>query len=126
MLTRIRKTLKAQAMFEYVMLMVFVLSAFLIFQKYIVRAMSGRWKEVGDAFSHGQSYDPNNTLECATFGAVPDSEDARFPASGVWYEVSCFDDNCVTSCYHEPTNAPACNACIVACSNTADGQRCNS
>lgn len=123
MLIRFRKSLKGQAVFEYIFLLTFIIIAFLIFQKYIVRAMSGRWKSVGDTFGHGQSYDPGNTVECATFGAV--TEDARFPASGVWYEVGCFNDNCVASCYYEPINAGGCRACIIACSVTAGGVICN-
>ncbi|MBU0468625.1 MAG: hypothetical protein KJ736_06115 [Candidatus Omnitrophica bacterium] len=115
MLTRNKKKLKAQAVFEYIMLIVFVLSAFLIFQKYIARAISGRWKQVGDSFSDGQSFDPETTLECATFGAVHDTEDARFPETEVWYRVDCFDANCMTPCYHDPIDAPQCKACIMAC-----------
>ena len=114
MLIRFKKSLKGQAVFEYMILLIFIITAFLIFQKYIVRAMSGRWKSVGDTFGHGQSYDPDNTIECATFGSVDMSEDPRFATGnpGVWYEVNCFDANCVGFCYHEPINAAACRTCI--------------
>jgi len=114
-LSKIRKTLKAQAVFEYMMLIVFVVSAFLVFQKYIVRAMSGRWRDVGDAFSYGQSYDPENTIECATFGAVAATEDPRFPDTEIWYNVDCFNANCMVPCFHDPIDAPQCRACIIAC-----------
>lgn len=122
MSTKIRKLLKGQALFEYVMLLIFVISAFLIFQKYIVRAMSGRWKSVGDTIGHGLLYDPTETLECATFGYV--TEDARFATGdpGVWYNVQCFEANCVDFCYHAPFDVAACNNCIA---NTCREPDCN-
>ncbi len=80
---------------EYTMLLVIILSALLVAQKYIVRAMAGRWKEVGDSFGVGRQYDPKKTIECVW------SEEQN-----TWYGAGCFKDmfnsaysSCRTACY---------------------------
>jgi hypothetical protein len=49
---------KASSTLEYMTLIAFILSALFVFQHYIVRAFSGRWKDVGDSFGQGKQYDP--------------------------------------------------------------------
>ena len=116
MLIKLRKNRKAQAVFEYMILIVFVLGAFLFFQKYIARAFSGRWKTVGDSLGGGQIFDPKKTVECATFGAAPD--DPRFPDEVVWYYVPCFEEHCTSLCYGDNAVAGDCLTCIkVTCKN---------
>lgn len=68
---------------EYLVVIIFILSAFLVFQKYIVRAISGRWKSIGDSWGHGRLYDPNKTTECKF--------DFRF--TNQWYSKACYDQN---------------------------------
>lgn len=103
MLKRFR-LFKGQATVEYVVVLMFVLGAFLIFQKYAVRGFSGRWKGVGDSFGGGQIYDPNLTTECAV--------DTRYPDD--WYDAKCFKQKCRSLCFGvNYTSAPAaCQACI--------------
>jgi hypothetical protein len=113
MLRRIRKK-RAQSLVEYIALITFILAAFLVFQKYIARAFSGRWKTVGDSIGQGRIYDPVKTTECAY--------DFQFTNS--WYNVTCFEQDC--DCFSvrhtEDTNVPTlCEQCITAC-NTS---RCN-
>ncbi len=51
---------KAASTVELAALIVFVLTAFLVFQRYIYRGIAGAWKTAGDAFGHGRQYDPRN------------------------------------------------------------------
>jgi len=51
---------KAVATLEYAAVIVFILTAFLVFQRYIYRGMAGGWKAAGDAFGHGRQYDPRD------------------------------------------------------------------
>ncbi len=102
---------KGQGTLEYVVVLMFVLGAFLIFQKYVVRGFSGRWKAVGDSFGEGQIYDPNLTVECAV--------DTRYPND--WYDTKCFKQNCQTLCFgvNYAADPAACQTCItVTCANT--------
>ncbi len=73
---------KAQSIIEFAFLIVLILSTFLIFQRYITRGISGRWKSVGDALGNGRQWDPKLTTECAF--------DADY-STGVWYNKTCFD-----------------------------------
>jgi len=74
---------RGQSAIEFAALMVFILAALLVFQKYIARGLAGRWKGVGDALGQGRIYDPNYTLECE-----------YHPTLEVWYDRTCYDDNC--------------------------------
>lgn len=49
---------RAGSTVEYMALIMFVLSAFFIFQHYIVRAFHGQWRKTGDSFGQGRQYDP--------------------------------------------------------------------
>ena len=79
-----RKKINNQAVsvIEYVLLIGVVITAILFTQKYIVRAIAGKWKQAGDTFSLGQQYDPKKTLECAWSGEP----------NNLWYSQKCFDD----------------------------------
>ena len=81
MTTKFIKNNKAAAVMEYAMLIMIILLTFLSFQKYVLRAVSGKWKTVGDSFGFGRQYDPVQTAECAF--------DERF--FNTWYDVRCFD-----------------------------------
>jgi len=59
MLKWIRKQ-KAVSTLEYAAVILFVLSAFLVFQRYIYRAIAGAWKAAGDSFGHGRQFDPRD------------------------------------------------------------------
>ncbi len=64
---------RGAAAIEYMGLVMFVLVAIFLFQVYIVRGLSGRWKTGGDSVSFGRQYDPRpfgatgeggGTLDC--------------------------------------------------------------
>ena len=73
---------RGQATIEFMALIVFVMGAFLFFQKYIAQGFNGRWVRTGDTMGSGRLYDPKKTLECAY------SEDYD-----TWYSVSCYEQN---------------------------------
>lgn len=110
MLKQINKY-KAQSTLEFMVLLFFILGAFLVFQKYIVRSISGRWKTVGDSFGYGRQFDPKKTRECAY--------DHRF--FNIWYNETCFDKNCdcltidVTCGTCEANYNAMCRDCIRSC-----------
>ncbi len=87
-------------MLEYTLLIIFFLGSILLFQKYIVRTLSGRWKGVGDSMGQGRLYDPNFTIECGW-------------RNGVWYDMACYRANC--DCKSVAANATTCEACIASC-----------
>ncbi len=97
---------RAQSTLEYVVLLIFVMGAFLVFQKYIVRGFSGRWKSVGDSWGNGRLYDPKKTVECAN--------DMFNDRENVWYNVPCFEAACVDSCLKVYVPA-TCTSCIDSC-----------
>ena len=100
-------------MLEFVALIMFLLAAYIVFQKYIVRGFSGRWKGVGDALGQGRIYDPNKTTECATnvfFRQKPGT-------AAMWYDRTCFDNNCKPACLEVTKEKNACLACLAGCEN---------
>ncbi len=102
-----RKRKYGQAVMEYLVLVIFLVSAFLVFQKYIVRAMSGRWKMVGDTWGHGRVWDPNKTEECLF--------DFRF--TNLWYSKTCYDTqdcDCESSMGIELIDVD-CQSCVEGC-----------
>lgn len=86
-----------QSAIEFAALVVFLLAAFLVFQKYIARGIYGRWKGVGDGIGQERIYDPNLTSEC------------EFHPEVGWYDRPCYeaardaDGNCFTpdDCYRK-------------------------
>ncbi len=101
------KNKKAQATFEYMILIVFVLGAFLVFQKYIVRGISGQWKKSADQLGKGKQYDAHLTDECAF--------DFAYNDPGIWYNYVCFDNTCDAECFEYGNTKAACAACIQGC-----------
>lgn len=95
---------QAQSLLEYMILVVLILGAFLVFQKYIARAFSGRWKTVGDALGQGRIYDPRKTTECIY----------DFQNTYVWYEADCFESS-GCDCLSVRANATTCRDCILDC-----------
>lgn len=53
------RTLKAQSLLEYSVVLVVIIAALLSMQVYIKRGMQGRWKEAVDQV--GEQYDPKTT-----------------------------------------------------------------
>lgn len=118
----LKRKKNGQALMEYVGLIMFVLFAFLVFQKYIVRAFVGRWKNTGDSFASGSVYDPDKTQTCIY--------DVRFEQG--WYDRTCFEDtpcDCTSSDVRCPLErchelyAYRCEQCIQQC--VADSPECN-
>jgi len=101
------KTKNGQSMIEFVALVMFILAAFIVFQRYIVRGFSGRWKSVGDSLGEGRLFDPRKTTECAY--------DAQYTDS--WYDRTCWEANCEEECLLTTQTAADCTACINSCQN---------
>ena len=95
---------KGQSILEYIVLIIFFLGAFLVFQKYIVRGISGRLKGVGDAFGQGRLYDPQKTTECVY----------DFQYTFRWYDATCFDQM-ACDCLSTQADTTTCQDCITGC-----------
>ena len=87
---------KASSAIEFMALMVFLMGAFVVFQKYILQAFWGQWKRTGDSFGHGRQYDPREfgdagmdggTLECMYVYDNP----ANALSAGEWVIQPCYD-----------------------------------
>ncbi len=112
MLKSFRKQ-KAQSTIEIAALIVFVLTAMVIFQKYMARGIYGRWKGVGDAIGFQRLYDPNLTIECGH---------DRWTGSGLWYNATCFDTVCgEASCVAATATNSDCFTCISATCRSSYG-----
>jgi len=90
---------------EYIALMIFIMSALVVFSDYIVRGFSGRLKSVGDIFGAERQYDPRpyglhgeggGTLRCV-----------YHRDTGEWLEADCYDAcmpnlaaGCISACSH--------------------------
>ena len=90
-----------QSVLEFTSLIVVILLTFLIFQKYVVRAFSGRWKGIGDSFGQGRVYDHEHTTECG-----------YYPPADVWFDRKCYDANCEDDCLHIGATEVACTNCV--------------
>lgn len=115
MLIAILGNKKATSTMEYVLLIIIILGALLLSQRYILRGFAGRWKAVGDSFGQGKQYDPTKTAEC-----VWSQNENK------WYGPDCFDQywnthfpslvyNCSTSCV-SGGNTSACGGGPTGCS----------
>lgn len=110
MILRGRKR-RGQSVIEFAALLMFILAVFLVFQKYIVRGFSGRWKGVGDALGEGRIYDPKKTIECAYSKFFAEKD-------GRWYDRACFERECEDACLksrERPGAAEACDTCLADC-----------
>ncbi len=69
---------------EYIVMMIFLLSAYYFFHVYLMRGIFAKWHGVGDSYAFGRQYDPKKTIEC------------RYdPQLDTWYDKVCFDTyNC--------------------------------
>ncbi len=106
---------RGQSLVELIALTMFILAAFLVFQKYIVRAFSGRWKAVGSSLGQGRIYDPKATTECASNVFFQDEP-------SIWYDQKCFEDYCVGECLKVTKGRIACRNCL---SNTCANSLCD-
>ena len=79
----LNKNSKGQAVIEFTVLILFVVFALVIMQKYAARSLAGRWKTVGDSFGSGRQYSYGKTLQC---DYDPDFD--------VWYNVVCYEEQC--------------------------------
>jgi len=93
---------RAGSTVEYMALVIFLLAALLVFQRYILRAFWGKWRAAGDTFGHGRQYDPRGfgiegsdggTLQCMF---VYDDPDDPANDNGVWVEQPCYDECILT------------------------------
>lgn len=135
---------RASTVIEYMVVIFFILAAFFIFQHYILRGLSGRWKSVGDVFGHGKQYDPRDfgedgkgggTFECYFDYTHCDPDqlppDCNDPESRdcdpkdcpdqeqkiyQWADKRCYDENC--DCFSATNNTDYianCLECIKDC-----------
>lgn len=133
-----KRTEYGQSLLEFVALVMFILAAFIIFQKYIVRGLSGRWKAVGDTFGEGRIYDPNKTVECATnvflfdgasignqcsYPGVCERDDCPHPFCD-WREDPPGPDECVETPYCYNSSPPCPEGCIGEVEGIWYDQRC--
>jgi len=95
-----------QSLIEFVALVMFLLATFLVFQKYLMRGFTGRWKTVGDSLGQERIYDPLDTTECA-FDQVHTQK---------WYNRACYDDKCEDDCLKALGTPAKCETCIKGCS----------
>lgn len=106
MLWIVRKK-QGQSTIEYIILLTLVVLALCVMQKYIGRAMYGRWKTTGDVIGFGMQYDPFLTFEC--------SFDYKY--SQEWYNSECYDkNNCYKDCFSIIHGGEElCEQCIGSC-----------
>lgn len=48
---------------EYAVLLAIIVAALVGMSVYLKRALSGKWRDVGDAFGYGRQYEPKITQE---------------------------------------------------------------
>ncbi len=105
------KRVRAEAVIEYMAMLVLVLAAFMVINKYALRAMMGRWKTVGDSFDVGRQFDPLITKR----GAYDSFYSQR------WYNQDCFEQsNC--TCAGVDSSPITCGNCICLCVGSYDAQ----
>jgi hypothetical protein len=108
MLIWLNKKRNGQSATEYVYFLLIISIVFFLFQKYLVRGVSGRLKSVGDSFGSGRIYDPNKTTECAF----------DFQYTNTWYDAKKFfgEGGCgVRDCLAQTASPSACGSCIQDC-----------
>ena len=88
------------------LLMAFIIGAFLVMQPIIIRGIQGRWKAAGDALGSSRLYDPDHTLDCRF--------DSQFNTER-WYNFDCFEQRC--DCYTMDATNVTCQTCIVHCAD---------
>ena len=107
---------RSAATIEFMALIVFLLAALLVFQKYILQGFWGQWKKAGDIFGQGRQYDPRpfgiggdegGTLECMYVYDDPSDPES----SGDWVLQPCYDE-----CMADSANSKA--DCVITCGQT--------
>ncbi|HBR15936.1 MAG TPA: hypothetical protein DD723_10450 [Candidatus Omnitrophica bacterium] len=110
MLKRKRQRI-GQSLLEYIIVIIFVSGAFVVFQTYIKRGLAGRWKAVGDSFGQGRRYDAYNkddsgkTIECRF----------DFAYNQGWYDADCYREDC--DCFTINRSDATCKDCIAFCAS---------
>ena len=64
MLKKLRLKGHGASTIEYTMMIVVLLAAIIVMQKYILRGFVGRWKATGDTYGFGRQFNPKKTTEC--------------------------------------------------------------
>ena len=99
------KTVGALAATEYILLIVIILVSLYVFRTYLVRGLSGKWKDTGDSFGVGRQFDPAQTTQCAF--------DTEF---NKWYDTVCFDNHRCNSgdrkCVNRVISTPPPKGCM--------------
>ena len=104
---RCRHHIRAFSITEYLVVIMIIMGAFFIFKDYLIRGLSGHWKNASDQFGYGRQYEPSDTVECA-FDSVWTHK---------WYDETCVENK---RC---PVGNPSCeqqavNQCLsAACNN---------
>jgi len=111
----IKKKKSAQATMEYLLLIIFVLTAFFVFRKYILRGFTGRWKTTGDSFAYGMYYDPKTSIDCKYW---------EFGGFGFWYNATCEREKCAEECFSGNYRPDECQACLLAPGNDCFNWEC--
>ncbi|HTZ11011.1 MAG TPA: hypothetical protein VMD04_01340, partial [Candidatus Margulisiibacteriota bacterium] len=68
---------------EYAFLIAVVVAALLGTSVYLKRAVSGRWRDLGETFGYGRQFEPGLTTETKTFVTTP--VDQKPPTNGKAY-----------------------------------------
>ncbi|MCA9400080.1 MAG: hypothetical protein KC713_00515 [Candidatus Omnitrophica bacterium] len=102
MLRNIRKHV-GQSAPEYMILVIFIMAGLILFQKYIMRSLAGRWKQAGDGLGAGRLYDPEHSRQCAY----------DYMYSNLWYDYRCYELTC--DCLSGLSNKTTCEDCIQVC-----------
>lgn len=90
-MSKILKLKKGASIIEYMIVILFIVSVFFVFQNYILRGFSGRWRAIGDTFGSGKQYDPKaygegGTLECFYYQNMVNAMD------NFWVATRCYED----------------------------------
>jgi len=133
---------RAASGMEYIALVIFLLAAMLVFQRYIYRGFAGGWKKAGDTFGHGRQFDPRpfgvaglggGSLECyydythCQPGFGPPCTKAHM--INAWIDKRCVETPTVARPYRcdctlpwrDPEYQMRCPQCLVGCINPACG-----
>lgn len=73
---------KGFSIVEYLVTILIVITAMVVFKDYIIRGLTGRWKTGSDQIGFGRQFEPTDTVECAY--------DYQFNQG--WYDVTCVDN----------------------------------
>ena len=88
---------------EAITVIVLIIGAMLVFQKYILRGINGRWRSIGESWSSGRLYDKNKTTECIY---------NQWGTTNQWYLAQCFRDQCYLKCVGTTATSADCDSCL--------------